>query len=356
MLRASVMACVFAAAQGPPVFGSDINRDERVVFFPTAGRLSDDGTEWIVPIHGWIFEPEQNDLLRRAALAELKEELGLAPELQTTKVFDDRISRFLVDNERDQKIGIAIGDETFPLPASDDDGHILGTVRLRVEAARRLAPVGRLRFRAVTSSSDKRDFSGVAHLIASDGITVISDIDDTVKVTEVTDTAKLVANTFLRKFTAVEGMAGLYQRWAKEGAAFHFVSSSPYQLYEPLAAFLADAGFPDAVWHLKRLRLKDASVLSVFADPFETKLSVIEEVLEHYPQRTFVLVGDSGEKDPEVYGELARRHPRQVLRVYIRDVTGDAEDGPRHREAFRDVAAERWTLFTEPGRLELPRQ
>lgn len=354
MLRAGVIASVFAAAQGPLVAASDINRDERVVFFPTAGRLSDDGTEWIIPIHGWIFEPEQNDLLRRAALAELKEELGLAPELPTTKVFDDRIGRFLVDNERDQKIEVAIGDKTFPLPASEDDGHILGTVRLPAEAARRLAPDGRLRFRAVTSASDKRDFSGAAHLIAGNGISVVSDIDDTVKVTEVTDTAKLVANTFLRKFTAVEGMAELYQRWAKEGAAFHFVSSSPYQLYEPLATFLTEAGFPETVWHLKRLRLKDASVLSVFADPFEAKLSVIEDVLEQYPQRTFVLVGDSGEKDPEVYGELARRHPRQVLRVYIRDVTGDASDGPRYREAFREVAAQRWGLFTEPEALRLP--
>ena len=51
------------------------------------------------------------------------------------------------------------------------------------------------------------------------------------------------------------------------------------------------------------------------------KTSTIESILRTYPQRRFVLVGDSGEKDPEVYAELARRFPEQVMHVFIRDVS-----------------------------------
>jgi phosphatidate phosphatase APP1 len=61
-----------------------------------------------------------------------------------------------------------------------------------------------------------------------------------------------------------------------------------------------------------------------------------------------VLVGDSGEKDPEVYGQIAREHPAQILRIYIRDVTGDRADDARYRGAFRGIPAEKWQLFRDP--------
>jgi phosphatidate phosphatase APP1 len=66
-----------------------------------------------------------------------------------------------------------------------------------------------------------------------------------------------------------------------------------------------------------------------------------------------VLVGDSGEKDPEVYAEMMARHPQQVAAVYIRDITGEAIDAPRYQAllARPGVAASRWTVFTDPGTL-----
>ena len=60
------------------------------------------------------------------------------------------------------------------------------------------------------------------------------------------------------------------------------------------------------------------------------------------------LIGDSGERDPEAYGTLARSHPAQIEHIFIRDVTGEKADAARYRAAFREVPAERWKIFIEP--------
>ena len=252
---------------------------------------------------------------------------------------------FLVDNERGKRIAIRIGDKTFDLERSSEDGHFFGTLRLDAQTASRWAADGRIRYSAVTDADDKRRFEGAIHLVRPAGVSVISDIDDTIKVTEVTDREKLVENTFFLPFRSVDGMAELYSRWAGAGAKFHFVSASPWQLYEPLADFTRGAGFPPATFHLRRIRLKDSSVLSLLADPLEAKLQVIEPLMADFPQRRFILVGDSGERDPEVYGAVAAKHPDQVLRIYIRDVTGHAADSPRYQTAFAQLPRNNGSCF-----------
>lgn len=333
---------------------SSIRKDERVLFFPTAGRLSEDGRTWHVPVHGWIFEPEESDALRQVALERVGEAVGLDPGEPMTELFKQRAGWFLVDNERFKRISIRVGDRTHTFPGSEPDGHFFGEVRIAVEEAARLAPDGLLRFSAITRDSDDRRFDGVANLIAPEGITVISDIDDTIKLTESTDTPQMLRNTFLHEFRAIKGMPELYQRWAKAGAEFHFVSLSPWQLYAPLTDFFEAAGLPKGAMHMRRFRVKDQSFLTLFSDALEAKSRVIGPILEAHPKRRFILVGDSGQKDPEVYGRMARTYPAQVRSIFIRDITGEPADSARYRQAFRNVPPEKWSLFTDPRTMALP--
>ena len=185
-------------------------------------------------------------------------------------------------------------------------------------------------------------------LVEEVGLSVISDIDDTVKVTQVADREKMLRNTFLRSYVAVPGMADLYRQWARRGATFHYISASPWQLYEPLYTFMEARGFPAGSFLLKTFYWKDSRFMSLFVDPMEYKLASIDPVLRLYPRRRFVLVGDSGEKDPEAYGELARRYPEQIVRILIRAVGGEARDLGRFREAFKDVPQDKWVVFTRP--------
>jgi len=266
------------------------------------------------------------------------------------EVFTERARPFLVDNQQGKAISVRLGTKDYPVGQSGANGHFRGTIRLGKEEAAALVrgpggQAGWVMFQAVTPPGDDRIFPGKVGLLAETGISVISDVDDTVKVSQVRDRRELLANTFLREFRGVPGMAEAYRKWAADGAAFHYVSASPWQLYDPLARFLAAEGFPDGSFHLKVFRLKDPSFFDLYADPEAYKRRAIEPILKSFPGRKFVLVGDSGEKDPEVYGALARDHRAQIVRIFIRDVTGEPADGERYRTAFQAVGKERWRVF-----------
>jgi phosphatidate phosphatase APP1 len=103
--------------------------------------------------------------------------------------------------------------------------------------------------RAVLPVKDNRIFTGNLSFFDDAGIIVISDIDDTIKITQVHDRKATLRNTFLEPFRPVPGMADLYNSWAqKTGAQFCYVSASPWQLYSPLADFIRSNGFPAGVF------------------------------------------------------------------------------------------------------------
>lgn len=326
---------------------SEVKEDEVVVFFPSVASLSDDGSTWTSRIHGWICEPESDGLFRNAAIAGFRNSLGLSTDEAKSQIFEQRARAFLADNERGKRISIRLAGSVFELEPSAEDGHCFGTVRLDAAAVRRSARDGRLSYQAVLERRDSRLFAGEVHVVDPVGVSVISDIDDTIKVTEVTDRKKLLRNTFLLPFRAVDGMSDVYRRWSRGGATFHFVSASPWQLYQPLAQFVNQTGFPPATFHLRQVRLKDSSALALLADPLEAKLQVIEPLMRLYPRRRFILVGDSGERDPEVYGRIAQNYPEQVQRIFIRDVTGQAATAPRYQAAFGSLSTDKWQLFQD---------
>lgn len=331
---------------------SDVQTDEFVVFFRTAARLDDQ--VWHVPVHGWIYEPE--DSVSRKALFEtvLEEQFDLAPDEQTNGNFTRRVNLMIADNERGKRIVIEIAGRKHVLPASGVNGQFETTLAIPATDVEKARLSDRLEFSAVMKKGDARRFSGEVLLIESNGWSVISDIDDTVKISNVTERKRLLENTFLLDFSAAPGMASLYRRWSKHGANFHFVSSSPWQLYSPLLEFLDENNFPKATVSLKAVRFRDESLFDLFKKGTETKPPAIEKFLNAFPNRQFVLVGDSGEQDPEVYAGLATKYPDQILRVFIRNVTQESADDPRFRSVFAGIDSERWRLFDDPQTLELP--
>jgi hypothetical protein len=327
---------------------SDLKSDEEARLLPGVGWRS--GASWIVPMHAWVFEPELDSPVRGAALAALRAALELPPEAESSALFLERARAFFYDNESGKRLVVRIGDERHLLDATGADGH--SETELRVAAAAVApGPGGAVAVRVEPRAGDERRFAGELLLLPDSGLSVISDVDDTIKISEVRDKQKLLANTFLRPFAAVPGMADAYRRWAAQGAAFHYVSASPWQLFDPLRGFLGEAGYPSGSMHMKQFRWKDQSFFSLFLDPVAYKQPILDGLISRYPQRRFVLVGDSGEKDPEVYAAIYRLHPTQVVGIHIRDVTGEGRDAPRYAVAFAGVPAERWTLFTDPAGL-----
>lgn len=146
---------------------------------------------------------------------------------------------------------------------------------------------------------------------------VISDIDDTIVASNVTNKLRMiftVALTNARTRKPFPGVAALYRALHARRNPVFYVSKSPWNLYAPLIEYLEIQGLP-----LGPLLLRDFG----WRAEKEHKEKSIEDILRTYPKLRFVLIGDSGEKDPEIYAGVVRRHPERIRAIYIRSVNPD---------------------------------
>ena len=292
---------------------SVVAEDEQITFFSTIALPTQNG--YSIPVHGWIYEPTDNRLIRSrlSAALRIKRDLTRAERDRFEKTF----RWFTADSERGKRIAIDIVGKTIVSGPSDGGGHFHAAVSLSKKEVAQHSIDGWVSFSAKLGSDDTRSFVGRCQIVEPEQWLVISDIDDTVKITQVGSKRRVLANTFVNELRAVDGMSKRYQQWSTQGARFHFVSSSPYQLYPTLKAFFTRKKFPDASYTLQPVRMSIGSLQSVFADPFERKVAAISKIIKAYSV-PIVLVGDSGERDPEVYGEIARLFPDRVKCILIR--------------------------------------
>ncbi|KAJ2078381.1 hypothetical protein H4R24_004514 [Coemansia sp. RSA 988] len=212
-----------------------------------------------------------------------------------------------------------------------DDGQFQGEIlvgynelewllqsRTHTPHSRRLISV---RGRLPARTSGTVTTAGVAHLVEPHGISVVSDIDDTIKASNITAEKRIVLETvFAQPLRAVPGMAELYGEWYDGGCEFHYVSNSPWQLYPALDRFFQVYQFPPGSAHLRTFDANDLLSISNYTGTPQLKRDTIELLLHTFPGRTFILVGDSGEQDLETYVDLARRFPGRIARIFIRDL------------------------------------
>ncbi|MGC4069348.1 MAG: hypothetical protein QM784_32805 [Polyangiaceae bacterium] len=232
-------------------------QDECVVIFPTAANQRADGG-WDVPIDGWVHRPGRGDLLRRAFFNALLSFFDL--DVAEGRLLENRLGWFLVDNKRARLVTVRVAEQQLVLGPTDPQGHFHGAVRLSSEAAQTSARDGWLEVEVLSAAHPERTFVGKIRLLEPTGFSIISDLDDTVKISHVLDRRELLRSTLLRPFAAVPEMAARYQAFVERGAAIHFVSCSPWHLWPTIESFLSEAGFPTVMIVCKRLRLKDSSL------------------------------------------------------------------------------------------------
>jgi phosphatidate phosphatase APP1 len=153
------------------------------------------------------------------------------------------------------------------------------------------------------------------------GVSVISDIDDTIKHSAIGSGAKeIFRNVFVRDLgdLTIGGVKEWYSKMADLGVQFHYVSNSPWQLYPLLVTFFAGAGLPKGSFHLKQY---SGMLQGIFEPVAERKKGTLERILQDFPERHFILVGDSGEADLELYTDIVLSNPGRILGAFIRDVT-----------------------------------
>ncbi len=185
---------------------------------------------------------------------------------------------------------------------------------------------------------------GVVYLYGRSGLSVVSDIDDTIKDSAVGDRRELLVNTFLREFRSIDGMSETYRDWEQSGASFHYVSSSPWQLFKSLEKMHSVHGFPVGTMHLRNFRLRD-QLLKKVSIRRRGKAIAIRDLMRNLPERDFVLVGDSGEKDPRIYLKLSRQFEGRIKGVFIREVASRPLD-EELRDRLHDSVSPAGTFAT----------
>jgi hypothetical protein len=353
MLLFLLLLCFSASAtdSSPPASNS---AEERVTFYPTYGYQRNG--EWILPFRIWVHE--KPDLLRRklaeTAITYIAERAGISnPSDVERERFKSRTEGFVADSESLERVVFEFDNdpEHQQFYITNDDGYsrtdrngsLEGSIKLSATTAARLLAAQQsdnrwLRFHTI---SDNHHGVGYVRLIPPNGLSVISDIDDTIKMTGIPEGEGVVLrNTFFREFAAAPCMAQMYRRFG-ENTAFHYVSGGPWQMYHPLADFLFSKriGFPRGSVHMKNVRTNPfemgsyQDIWTLIANgsrqtTFDQKVAQISILLTHFPNREFILIGDSGEKDPEVFREIKEKFPSRIRQILIRQVTTDSADNP----------------------------
>ena len=164
------------------------------------------------------------------------------------------------------------------------------------------------------------------------GVAVLSDIDDTVLQTGVKNKLKMMKKVLfshVHQLQTYPYAAALFRALVKRGAPVVFVSGSPINLYPRLHGFFRLRGFPRAPLRLKNLGVAKGSD-SLFGQK-KYKLAKLREALALLPGYRFILLGDSGEKDPEIYRALRAEAQKRVAAVLIHNVSKASAKDARYR-------------------------
>ena len=328
----------------------------RVLAFPAIGRQVDDD-QWRVEVEGVIYQRREITLRKRMLLRVLHRIMNAEQGSFTSPLFKSRVEAFVAGTEPGHRPEFRLlAGEYRPTRPTLRNGRFTGAVTLdlnsTVQDRTSSAGASQCELQVRLGSNNQAESNTSAFLIPSQGVSLISDIDDTIKLTNVRQRREMLINTFLRPFEVIEGMSDSYRRLADEGVVFHYVSSSPWQLFEPLSRLLVDHEFPAGSIHLRNFRLRDHMLRRVFLLHRRGKGGVIRNLLRMFPNRKFLLVGDSGERDPKIYAGLCRQFPGQVLGILIRVLDPKHEEGLKEKYQDSPHIWERMHLYESADQFE----
>ncbi|WPP50293.1 App1 family protein [Catalinimonas niigatensis] len=191
---------------------------------------------------------------------------------------------------------------------------------------------------------DQPEISGIGEVMIPDvksHFGIISDIDDTVLISKTTNRIEIIRMAMVHNATTrlpFHGVSAFYNALQRgsDGERHNpifYVSSSPWNMYDLLEEFFRLNDIPKGPILLRDIGISETKFLK--EKHASHKLEKIRSILSFYPDLPFILIGDSGQHDPEIYQEVVDAYPGRILSIYIRDVTK-----PERREEVKKIAEE----------------
>jgi len=285
------------------------------------------GPTIIQPYRGFVADGEANV---RARVMEQPVFEATPRGLRIDATLAANLLRWVVLDIAGIEVTVTVGENSVKA-TSDTDGFVIAKV-----------PVGdiepgwhEVQFSAVDRGREVTARGRVVLPDPASQVGIITDIDDTILATGMTDGLKALQRTLLRDAygrKAIPGMPSLYRGLARgtnssrPESPFFYVSAGPWNLYDMLVQFLGVRGFPRGPVFLTDWRPgaprsdEDAKLES------HHKRARIRRILDAYPELTFVLIGDSGERDSKIYQEFLESDPDRIRVALIRDVSAKDVD------------------------------
>ncbi|CAA9957389.1 hypothetical protein CFE70_000950 [Pyrenophora teres f. teres 0-1] len=192
--------------------------------------------------------------------------------------------------------------------------------------------------------------NATAFLLPTEGITVVSDIDDILRVTKIYEPKEGLLNSFARPFTPWMNMPDIYANWSRSlpnDTSFHYLTTTPEQATRLYMDFIYKT-YPGGSFDTRPLNFSDVkATLSI-------RMYLLTKIFETFPQRKFVLVADTSNSDVmRDYPQLAHTYPNQVQCILLRN-TSATDSGmwfPYNTEGFKGLNNRSYMFFRVPDDL-----
>lgn len=166
---------------------------------------------------------------------------------------------------------------------------------------------------------------------------LVSDLDDTLihsfirnKLTQI----RTLLFTTVEKRKAVKDMQHIIKRFALSGVSSFYLSNSEQNLYPMLYRFLSINEFPPGPLFLKQyIRMRDVVVRRLLGKKHSHKMNTLGKIMELFPNKKFILIGDNTQKDLSIYLRVADMYPQRIRYIIIRKVRNREKDLPVLQQA-----------------------
>ncbi|WP_420386947.1 App1 family protein [Roseivirga sp.] len=231
------------------------------------------------------------------------------------------IKMFLVKTVRKARVQLQIGEEYYEVKTNEGGFFEFSIENHQLDAGWHEVTIQLMD--SVVEGQEKVELKSEVLIINDQSPVYISDIDDTFLVSHVTQKplklyTLLTKNAKTRK--PVKGAVDFYQALHTGAYPFFYVSSSEWNLYEFLVQFIELNELPKGVLQLKDLK---TGLLDFFKSGYGShnhKLEKIKRIIELFPEKQFILLGDNGQHDPNIYLDIANEFPGNIRAIYIRGV------------------------------------
>jgi hypothetical protein len=191
--------------------------------------------------------------------------------------------------------------------------------------------------------------NSTAYLVPTTGLTVVSDIDDILRITKIYEPSQGLLNSFAKEYVPWENMPDIYANWSKSlpNMHFHYLTTTPEQVTRAYMNFTY-AHYPGGSFDTRPLNFSDVSAtLSI-------RKFLLTKIFETFPERKFILVADTSNSDVmKDYPLMATTYPDQVQCIFLRNTTAtDSGDKfPYDTSGFKDLNQEKYMFFLNPDDL-----